>query len=906
MAKMNPLAVGTYMLTGKLIGKLPFRENSETALRIAQEGIVLLKNDGVLPLKTGKLALFGAGSTDTSVCGTGSGYAFSPYTVSVYQGLKDAGYEITSDLWIKNYGRYKKESEKKGKKLTVLDKRFSGMTPYFDVAEITEEEVRAASSAETAVYVIKRNTGEGFDRKAEKGDYYLSDNEKANIELLGKNFKKTAVVLNTCIIDCSWLQENENVSAVILLGQSGLEAGHALADIISGNISPSGRLTDTFALSYGDYPASETFSHNDGNVLQEDYREDIYVGYRHFDTKKLDVVYPFGYGLSYTQFAYENIEVTAGWKQVCVKLDVRNTGTASSREVVQLYVSAPEGKLRKPYQELKAFAKTETLAPGKTERISLCFETKDLASYDEERSCWLMEKGKYLLRLGRHSRDTEIIAAAELDEDVVTVQLEKELSCDRELEFFEYLSFPTAEYEGTVLPLKGSEYAAADGRSTISRTLKQYACEDRELSQSSYKFRWNTGEEIEKVRTIRNATLLDVADGKITMEEFVSTLDDEVLVRLLTGSGQETPYQAESRLPKNAFRSVFNSAASGKTTDLFSKTLGIPAASLADGPAGLHLMGTPSTAFPVGMVLAQTFNRRLSYEMGDAYGKEMEHCDIALCLGPGMNIHRDPLCGRNFEYYSEDPLVTGFAAMDFTNGLQEKHQGFGVALKHFCCNNQESERANSNSSVSERALREIYLKGFEIAVKGSHPATVMSSYNKLNGIHTSSRYDLLTDVLRGEWGFDGFVMTDWDGASDRIEDLAAGNDIIMGGYTTDVFIACMNGKAPEFNEDGSVKQKKIKMYGGVMSKTLDLYNAFLPAADGPDTVEAPYRDEPAESVRKLCEEGTAVIDTDRKVVIYKGYDRSRALKRSMVQRNAIRVLNYLAFGAPMKISRRSR
>ncbi|MBR2067541.1 MAG: glycoside hydrolase family 3 protein [Solobacterium sp.] len=384
----------------------------------------------------------------------------------------------------------------------------------------------------------------------------------------------------------------------------------------------------------------------------------------------------------------------------------------------------------------------------------------------------------------------------------------------------------------------------------------------------------------------------------------MATLDDEVLVRLVTGSGQETKYAVMPRLPKGAFKSTFNGSASGKTTNLFAESLGIPACSLADGPAGLHLMGTPTTAYPVGMVLAQTFNQDILYEIGDAYGKEMEYFDIALCLGPGMNIHRDPLCGRNFEYYSEDPIVSGYSAAAFINGLQNNHPGFGVAAKHFCCNNQELDRAKSNSSVSERALREIYLKGFEIAVKLSQPATIMSSYNLLNGIHTSSRYDLLTDVLRGEWGFEGFVMTDWEGDSDRIADLQAGNDILMGGYSSDELMACVQKIEPTFNEDGSVEKKTIKMYGGMLKKEVECWGSFLLDKEGTDTYIASYKETIGSPVKELIEKGLAEIDRDKHQVIYKGYDRSYSLSRSILQRNVLRILKYYVSGAPMKLAKR--
>lgn len=901
---MNVFQIGAYALTGRLFGKLPVKESAIIARKAAEEGIVLLKNNGVLPLLEKDVALFGSGSTDTSVCGTGSGYAFSPYTISVAAGLLKVGLNVTSSLWMEHYHAKKQKVEKNDKSLSFLDKRFSGITPYFEVDVITAEEIESAKKSEVAIYVIRRNTGEGYDRTATKGDYYLSENEKTNIELLSKHFEKVIVVLNTCVVDCKWLQEQDYVSAIVLLGQAGLEAGYALGKILVGEVCPSGRLTDTFALSYDDYPASKSFSQNDSNTLQEDYVEDIYVGYRHFDTKELNVVYPFGYGLSYTSFAFDNVKVEADWKEVKVSLDVTNIGNVSGKEVVQLYVSAPDGKLKKPYQELKAYQKTSNLKPQETQNITLTIATRDLSSYDEETSAWMMEKGNYILRLGKHSRDTKEIGAIALDETVTTVQLSKQLTVDHPLAYLDYPRCDTSGFEGTLYPLYAKDYTTVNEASTISKTLECFSNKDYETKPSKYSFKWNTDEVVSKVRTIHNATLLDVVDGKITLEEFVATLDNEVLVRLVTGAGQETKHYVLSRLPRGAFRSNYNGSSSGKTTDMFSKTLGIPAASFADGPAGIHYMGSPSTSYPVGMVLAQTFNESIIAEVGDMYGREMEHYDTAICLGPGMNIHRDPLCGRNFEYYSEDPLVTGNSAVAFINGLQKNHPGFGVATKHFCCNNQELDRTKSNSTVSERALREIYLKGFEIAVKKAQPATIMSSYNLVNGIHTSSRYDLLTDVLRGEWGFEGFVMTDWDGDSDRIMDLQAGNDIIMGGYDTRVLMAACGSVPTEFNEDGSIKQRTIKLYGGMMKKQVDCLGSFVLDKNGTDTIEAPFKEKAGDRVASYVKDGVAEIDEANKKVIYKGFDRSYSLKRSVLQRNALRILKYDAFGAPMKLAKR--
>nr|AFN84581.1 beta-glucosidase-related glycosidases [uncultured bacterium scaffold00056] len=879
------LGTAIYIATGKITGKLPCPETAEAARRAAEGGMVLLKNDGTLPMEPRPVALFGAGAEDTTVCGTGSGYAFSPYTVSVRRGLENAGFSVTSGLWLQNYAKEKKLAEKAGKKLSFIEKRFSGETIHVPDTAITDAEIRAASSADTAIYVIRRTTGEGYDRRAVKGDYYLSDIEENNLRKLAASFKHVVVILNTCVIDASVLEGIPGISAILLMGQAGMEAGNALAGLLTGKVAPSGRLTDTWAKRYEDYPASATFSVNDGQTLQEDYTEDIFVGYRHFDTKALDVVYPFGYGLSYTSFAYQAAAVTADWEKVTVRLTVENTGKYAGREVVQVYVSAPNGRLPKPYQELKGYAKTGLLQPGKSEALEITFDTAALASYDESKAAWVMEPGDYLLRVGAHSRATEVAAVLRLEGEAVVCRLSSQLAPDHALALAEYPARPEENTPAPVIELSARDCRTVDGVGKMERAAVITA----------------------KARS--GSTLLDVADGKVSMEEFVASLDTETLLRIVTGSGSETKHPVPSRLPKGAVKSKFAGSASGKTTNQYAESLGIPAAALADGPAGLHLMGQPATTYPVGMVAAQTWDAETLYEIGDCYGKEMEHYNVAIILGPGMNIHRDPLCGRSFEYYSEDPLLTGRTAAAFTRGLQEKHPGYGVAIKHFAANNQEIDRHDMNATVSERALREIYLKGFEICVREAKPLTVMTSYNRLNGRYTSSRYDLLTDILRGEWGFEGFVMSDWDTHSEKPFDYQAGNDIVMGGYPTDVIAAAISGKPARFDKDGAIHQDRIAMYGGVLHRTVDAWNSFAPEPGGRDTLTVRVEQGVKLSghVNEAVKSGIASVTENAdgsKTVTYTGTNRGAYLSLGDIQRCAMHVLKVLMENAPMKISRK--
>ena len=900
------LREGIYMLTGKQIGTIPFPETAQAARQVAVEGMVLLKNDGTLPFRGKKLALFGVGAIDTIVCGSGSGYAFSPYRVTVMEGLTRAGIEITSGGWFDKYRKAQKTASKEGKKLSIIDKRWSGLTPEAVEPAITAEDLQSASAADTAVYVIRRNTGENFDRKAEKGDYYLSDREEENLRAVAAYFAHTIVVLNTCVIDAVRINEIPGVSALILMGQAGMESGNALADILTGKVNPSGRLTDTWAKRYEDYPAAKTFSTNDGITDHEDYTEDIFVGYRWFDSFGLDVEYPFGFGLSYTDFAMEPVAVTADWDQVRVTAKVRNTGKVSGREVVQVYVSAPAGRLTKPYQELKGYVKTGMIAPGDAAAVTICFATENLSSYDAEKAAWIMEPGDYLIRVGSHSRCTKVAAVLRLDGEAVTRQVSNQLVSEKQLELVDAPVRETETVDAPVIELSAMDCVTEDNVSWIPRETVTYVPEgsDFAIPERKYRFPFDLEERVQTVRSCPNATLPDVKSGKVTIEEFVASLDTETLLRIVTGTGKETKHPVPSRAGSKKYSNTIALAASGKTTAQYTKTLGIPALTMCDGPAGLHLMGNNCTAFPVGMVLAQTWDVNAAARIGDNYGMELEKYRVHIALGPGMNIHRDPLCGRNFEYYSEDPLLTGKTAASFTKGMQENHPGHGVALKHFACNNQEIDRITSTSNVSERALREIYLKGFEICVREAKPMTVMSSYNCINGIHTSSRYDLLTDVLRGEWGFEGFVMTDWDSQSEKPYDFHAGNDIIMGGYSTDIIAAAISGAAPVFDTDGAVHQTVVTAYGGFFKNTQEDWNSFVPDKDGADTVSTTVAagQKLSPRVEEAVKVGIAQV-TDQsdgsKLVTYRGIDRGAWLPLGDIQKCAIRVLTGIMNAAPM-------
>ena len=859
----------------------PFPENVENARKIAADGMVLLKNDGnILPVQPGKVALFGAGAVETMTCGTGSGYVTAP-VVTVRDGLTEAGFTVTSEKWLDRFCEESKAANEADTTLSMLDRFFSGMKILIDEPLVSDDELKEALEADTAVYVIRRNAGENGDRKEVKGDYYLSDAEEANIRKVAGAFKKTIVVLNTCVVDANFLYEIPGIQAAVLMGLPGMQAGNALADVLTGKKSPAGKLADTWAKKYSDYPAYATFSLNDGDPHQEDYNEDIFVGYRYFDTFGIEPLFPFGYGLSYTDFELKCTGFEADWNKVCVKAEVTNTGGVSGREVAQIYVTAPEGRLTKPYQELKGFKKTRELAPGETEELVIEIPTGSLASYDEAKAAYIMEAGDYIFRLGNSSRNTSAAAVLKLDSEAVTLQLRNELYPDHPLD---RLTAPKRQEE-VYSPAFCISLHSADCR-TENGACRTTESEERAANRRRF----------DDAPADNKATLIDVKEGSVSIESFINSLEPDVLLRLVAGIANETPYETEKRVGRKVHK-VNGPSSSGELTSLFVESLGIPNFKMTDGPAGLHLGFCQTTCNPVGSVIAQTFDPEEALVSGDSIGKELAFYHQAVILGPGMNIHRDPLCGRNFEYFSEDPLISGAMGTAVTRGVQ-KTPGVGVSIKHFCCNNQEEDRATGNSTVSERALREIYLKGFEMTVKEADPMTIMTSYNCLNGIHTSSRYDLLTEVVRGEWGFKGLIMTDWGSQSAKPYDYHAGNDLVMGGYRSDFLMSALTGKAPEFADDGSVVFKDFPIYGGFMTDHVEFWNSFEPGKDGQDTVAAEIGAGTAlgENVLKAVEEGYAAVeehDDGRKTVIYKGTNRGQWLDPYDVKACAARVLDMI-------------
>ena len=762
------------------------RENLQVAYQAACEGMVLLKNDGALPLKTKKVALYGPGASMTIKGGTGSGEVNERHSVTILEGLENRGFEITTHSWIRDFETgyaeaeeaYKIEKKKRVNFLkfgSIMDMLFDNFRAPVGRA-ITQEDV-AASDTDTCIYVLSRQAGEGCDRRAEKGDMFLTDEEKEAIAFCGAHYANFLLVINCgSSIDMSFAEEIPGINAILYFCQLGTEGGHAFADIISGKVSPSGKLSDTWAKQYHDIPYAQEYSYLNGNLEDEFYKEGIYVGYRYFDSFGVEPAYPFGYGLSYTDFSVQSAGISAEGSAIAVKASVTNTGdTYTGKEVVQLYVSAPNGKLCKEYQSLAAFAKTDVLQPGTSQTVELSFDLRSLASYREEDAAYILESGEYILRLGNSSRNTMVIGALTVPEELLVSRHRNICPVQKQVE---ELCSEQYAFEAVADNLPHLEINASAFETVVYEYNIPEVCRDP------------------------------------SVEAFLNTLSLEEMVDIVVGIGM---FGGETR---------FNLPGSvGNTTSKFWDR-GLANVALCDGPAGLRIQkrstvdkkgkvkpvdlalsifeafpnfvkkmmtGNPekdtvlyqyTTAFPVANALAQTWNTELMYEVGTAIYREMKEYGCTFWLAPAINIHRNPLCGRNFEYFSEDPRLSGLMAAAITKGVQQEN-GFYVTVKHFACNNQEDNRNGVSSNLTERTLREIYLRGFEICVREGGAKGIMTSYNKINGVYASNCHDICTKALRNEWGFDGVVMTDWfstnKGLSNNALAMQAGNDLIMPG-----------------------------------------------------------------------------------------------------------------------------
>lgn len=725
-------------------------EHIELSKNAAKEGMVLLKNEGsLLPFAKGaKLALFGMATFDYVRGGGGSGEVTVSYEVNLYEGFKKLGQQVEICEELADFYRDYIQN--------VIGDTFywPGQKPEPELPDDLCARVR--DYTDTAVISISRFSGEGWDRDLkghpvyEEGDFYLSNAEKAMVAQVKKYFPKIVVVMNVGgMVDTQWFCHDDAIQSALMAWQGGIEGGTAAAELLCGMGTPGGKLTDTFAKRLEDYPSTAGFHESEDYV---DYTEDIYVGYRYFETipgAAERVNYPFGFGLSYTNFAISVLSAGCEGEDICVRASVKNTGNYAGKEVLQLYVSAPQGKLGKAAKSLVAFQKTGLLQPGEAQELTLRFPVSNMASYDDlgkvAKSAYVLEKGDYSFYLGtsiRHTQKLEYVFTAA--EDTVTEQLSAKLvpnQLKRRLRSdgtYEELPLGQPKHtENGLSPLKKEEMEVI---LPVIRGVTQWP--DRKNENRTYYF------------------FDEVAEGKVSLDQFVQQLTDEHLVHLVNGQPNV---------------GVANTYGIGNIPEY-----GVPSAMTADGPAGVRIRpkcGVFTTAFPCSTQLACTWDPELAYEVGVAGAKELKENNLAAWLTPAINIHRSPLCGRNFEYYSEDPLVAGVMAGSFVRGVQS--QKVSACVKHFAFNNKETNRKDSDSRLSERAAREIYLKAFEIIVKNADPWYIMSAYNKVNGCRTSECRELLEDILREEWGFAGMVSTDWHTYSEQYIEINAGNDLRM-------------------------------------------------------------------------------------------------------------------------------
>ncbi len=762
--------------------------NRKLAYSAATEGIVLLKNEGVLPIAPGKLALYGVGAAKTIKGGTGSGEVNERYSVSILEGLEHAGFTITTRKWLDDYeaefAAAKEEYGIRARKnlknmdMDVIINIMGNPFQYPFGRGITDEDI-AASETDTCIYVVSRQAGEGSDRNLAEHHYHLSEIEITSLKKAAVAYKNVILVINVgASIDMGFLEEVPGINAVLFFCQQGMEGGNAFADIITGKVNPSGCLSSTWAKKYEDIPFANEYSYLNGALEQEYYKDGIYVGYRYFDSFGVAPQYEFGYGLSYTDFEIRFSAANLVDGLVSVKAEVTNVGLEySGKKVVQLYASCPSGKLIREYQHLAAFTKTKNLAPGEKQGITLTFGMTELAGYDEEKAAYILEAGDFVLYLGESSRKHQPCAVIKLAESVIT---EKCINICPTVEPFEEL---------TALSIKAN-------KNELPEDIVRLTLDPADIVMVYHQY--------EKVKSAPAAKVAEMV-AKLTQEE---------QLKLVCGIGGFVT------------NPTFNApGAAGNTTyDLYEK--GLCNVALCDGPAGLRLQRTSAltkdgmikpmeammecfnyipdeakaamfgnaaedtllyqyaTAFPVGTALAQSWNTELLEEVGQAIGTEMVEYGVTFWLAPGMNLQKNPLCGRNYEYFSEDPLLTGKLAAALTRGVQS-NEGCYVTIKHFAANNQETNRIHVSSNLSERVLREIYLRGFEIAVCEGGAKSVMTSYNKINGEYTCNSYDLCTRVLRNEWKFHGVVMSDWfataPGQGSNGLALKAGNDLLMPG-----------------------------------------------------------------------------------------------------------------------------
>lgn len=789
---------------------LDWNKYLDTAAKMVSEGIVMLKNDNnALPLDIDKeVAVFGRIQFHYYKSGTGSGGMVNvTKVVNILDGLIDNGVKVNEKL-LDTYRKWDKENP------FDLGEGWGGEPWSQKEMPLDEGLVKeTAKSCETAIVIIGRTAGEEQDNRLEAGSYLLSDDEIAMLTVVRKNFKKVVLLLNVGnIIDMTDINRIAP-DAVLYVWQGGMTGGKGTADVLTGKVSPSGKLPDTIASKASDYPSDANFGREKNRDI---YAEDIYVGYRYFETfAKEKVLYPFGFGLSYTEFEIktEKAEITEG--AVKLSVSVKNIGSYKGKEVIEVYCEAPQGRLGKAARVLCGFEKTRELVPQEEQVVEIAVDIAKLASYDDSgvtgnKSCYVLEAGEYKFYVGSDVRSAEYACSFEQGEDLVTERLTQALA-------------PVESFERIKPVCEGGAFSIGREAVPVSEVDESARRLEKLPKEIAY-----TGD--------KGIKLWDVKNGKNTMDEFIAQLSDYDLSCIIRGEGMGSPRVTAGTA----------SAFGGVSENL--NGFGIPAGCCSDGPSGMRLdCGTKAFSLPNGTMIASSFNKELTSELFTFMGLEMAANKVDCLLGPGMNIHRHPLNGRNFEYFSEDPFLTGKMAAAELKGMA----GAGVTgtIKHFCANNRETNRHFIDSVVSERALREIYLKGFEIAVKEGGASSVMTTYGRVNGLWTAGNFDLNTVILREEWGFKGFTMTDWwaninvRGKEPDKTDLAA-----MARAQNDVYMVCPDGEKNDDNtlaalENGSIERCELQRNAANICGFLLHTNALKRAEGIGDTVKVINRED---------------------------------------------------------------
>lgn len=789
---------------------LDWNKYLDTAAKMVSEGIVMLKNENnALPLDADKeVAVFGRIQFHYYKSGTGSGGMVNvTKVVNILDGLIDNGVKVNEKL-LDTYRKWDKENP------FDLGEGWGG-EPWSQKEMLLDEGLvkETAKSCETAIVIIGRTAGEEQDNRLEAGSYLLSDDEIAMLTVVRENFKKVVLLLNVGnIIDMTDINRIAP-DAVLYVWQGGMTGGKGTADVLTGRVSPSGKLPDTIAYKASDYPSDANFGREENRDI---YAEDIYVGYRYFETfAKEKVLYPFGFGLSYTAFEIktEKAEITEG--AVKLSVSVKNIGSYKGKEVIEVYCEAPQGRLGKAARVLCGFEKTRELPPQEEQVVEIAVDIAKLASYDDSgvagnKSCYVLEAGEYKFYVGSDVRSAEYACSFEQGEDLVTERLTQSLA-------------PVESFERIKPVCEGGAFSIGREAVPVSKVDESARRLEKLPKEIAY-----TGD--------KGIKLWDVKNGKNTMDEFIAQLSDYDLSCIIRGEGMGSPRVTAGTA----------SAFGGVSENL--NGFGIPAGCCSDGPSGMRLdCGTKAFSLPNGTMIASSFNKELTSELFAFMGLEMAANKVDCLLGPGMNIHRHPLNGRNFEYFSEDPFLTGKMASAELKGMA----GAGVTgtIKHFCANNRETNRHFIDSVVSERALREIYLKGFEIAVKEGGASSVMTTYGRVNGLWTAGNFDLNTVILREEWGFKGFTMTDWwaninvRGKEPDKTDFAA-----MARAQNDVYMVCPDGEKNDDNtlaalENGGIERCELQRNAANICGFLLHTNALKRAEGIGDTVKVINRED---------------------------------------------------------------